>query len=163
MINNLQFFKECLSNELQATVAIIDSIPPDGLAYKPHYANRTAGEIIEHLICHMVDMRTLIKEFSVDETFSHVFKGPKEASLEMQSVWKEVQGLLADLDENVWEEKESKLFIHGNLFIALPINRMMWFFFFDIIHHRGQLSTYVRPMGGKVPIIYGSSGDFPTF
>jgi uncharacterized damage-inducible protein DinB len=29
----------------------------------------------------------------------------------------------------------------------------------DAIHHRGQLSTYLRPMGGKVPSIYGPSGD----
>jgi|DewCreStandDraft_4_1066084.scaffolds.fasta_scaffold10226_7 uncharacterized damage-inducible protein DinB len=27
------------------------------------------------------------------------------------------------------------------------------------IHHRGQLSAYLRPMGGKVPGIYGPSGD----
>lgn len=29
------------------------------------------------------------------------------------------------------------------------------------IHHRGQLSAYLRPMGGKVPGIYGPSGDAP--
>ena len=34
-----------------------------------------------------------------------------------------------------------------------------WGFFFDAIHHRGQLSTYLRPMGAKVPSIYGPSGD----
>jgi uncharacterized damage-inducible protein DinB len=34
-----------------------------------------------------------------------------------------------------------------------------WSFFFDAIHHRGQLSTYLRPMGAKVPSIYGPSGD----
>jgi uncharacterized damage-inducible protein DinB len=27
------------------------------------------------------------------------------------------------------------------------------------IHHRGQLSTYLRPMGSKVPEIYGESYD----
>jgi uncharacterized damage-inducible protein DinB len=27
------------------------------------------------------------------------------------------------------------------------------------IHHRGQLSTYLRPMGGRVPSIYGESYD----
>jgi uncharacterized damage-inducible protein DinB len=27
------------------------------------------------------------------------------------------------------------------------------------VHHRGQLSAYLRPMGGKVPSIYGPSGD----
>jgi uncharacterized damage-inducible protein DinB len=34
-----------------------------------------------------------------------------------------------------------------------------WSFLFDAIHHRGQLSTYLRPMGAKVPSIYGPSGD----
>lgn len=29
------------------------------------------------------------------------------------------------------------------------------------IHHRGQLSAYLRPMGAKVPGIYGPSGDEP--
>jgi uncharacterized damage-inducible protein DinB len=29
------------------------------------------------------------------------------------------------------------------------------------IHHRGQLSAYLRPMGGKVPGIYGPSADAP--
>ena len=29
------------------------------------------------------------------------------------------------------------------------------------IHHRGQLSTYLRPMGAKVPSIYGPSADDP--
>lgn len=27
------------------------------------------------------------------------------------------------------------------------------------VHHRGQLSAYLRPMGSKVPSIYGPSGD----
>lgn len=34
-----------------------------------------------------------------------------------------------------------------------------WGFFLDWIHHRGQLSTYLRPMGAKVPAIYGPSAD----
>jgi uncharacterized damage-inducible protein DinB len=34
-----------------------------------------------------------------------------------------------------------------------------WGFFFDAIHHRGQLSTYLRPMGSTVPAIYGPSAD----
>jgi uncharacterized damage-inducible protein DinB len=29
------------------------------------------------------------------------------------------------------------------------------------IHHRGQLSSYLRPMGSKVPKIYGGSADEP--
>ena len=38
---------------------------------------------------------------------------------------------------------------------------MAWSFLFDLVHHRGQISTYLRPMGAKVPQIYGPSGDEP--
>jgi len=30
-----------------------------------------------------------------------------------------------------------------------------------MVHHRGQLTTYLRPMGSKVPSIYGGSYDEP--
>ncbi|HST77514.1 MAG TPA: DinB family protein [Verrucomicrobiae bacterium] len=36
---------------------------------------------------------------------------------------------------------------------------MAWGFLLDQIHHRGQLSIYLRPMGVKVPPIYGPSAD----
>ena len=38
---------------------------------------------------------------------------------------------------------------------------MAWSFLFDIVHHRGQITTYLRPMGSTVPQIYGPSGDEP--
>ena len=41
--------------------------------------------------------------------------------------------------------------------------RMAFGFLFDLIHHRGQISVYLRSMGGKVPSIYGpSAGSTPT-
>jgi len=42
-----------------------------------------------------------------------------------------------------------------------PAGAMAWSFLFDIVHHRGQISTYLRPMGSTVPQIYGPSGDEP--
>lgn len=42
-----------------------------------------------------------------------------------------------------------------------PASPMAWGFLFDIVHHRGQISTYLRPMGSTVPQIYGPSGDEP--
>lgn len=41
----------------------------------------------------------------------------------------------------------------------LPAIAYVQFNLHHIIHHRGQLSTYLRPMGGKVPNIYGESYD----
>ena len=36
---------------------------------------------------------------------------------------------------------------------------LCWGYLFDMIHHRGQLTAYIRPMGGKVPSVYGPSAD----
>ncbi|HEV8304616.1 MAG TPA: DinB family protein [Gemmatimonadales bacterium] len=37
----------------------------------------------------------------------------------------------------------------------------LWFLLMDMVHHRGQLSVYLRMAGGKVPSIYGPSADEP--
>jgi len=42
-----------------------------------------------------------------------------------------------------------------------PLVTYMTFMVSHVVHHRGQLSTYLRPMGGKVPSIYGGSADEP--
>jgi uncharacterized damage-inducible protein DinB len=42
-----------------------------------------------------------------------------------------------------------------------PASGMAWSFLFDIVHHRGQITTYLRPMGSTVPQIYGPSADEP--
>jgi len=39
----------------------------------------------------------------------------------------------------------------------------LWLMLNDQIHHRGQFSVYMRIVGGRVPSIYGPSGDEPWF
>lgn len=39
---------------------------------------------------------------------------------------------------------------------------MAWSFLFDIVHHRGQTTTYLRPMGSTVLQTYGLSADEPV-
>ena len=46
---------------------------------------------------------------------------------------------------------------------AMPIEVFAVFMLDDQIHHRGQLSVYVRMAGGLVPAIYGPSADEPWF
>ena len=52
-----------------------------------------------------------------------------------------------------------QLRVGGRVALEEPAGDIVWLFHFDEIHHRGQISTYLRPMGAKVPSIYGSSGD----
>jgi uncharacterized damage-inducible protein DinB len=67
---------------------------------------------------------------------------------------------LERLDEAAWERKVRFLVASGGVWED-SLAQMVWGFLFDAIHHRGQLSTYLRPMGGKVPSIYGPSADDP--
>jgi uncharacterized damage-inducible protein DinB len=53
----------------------------------------------------------------------------------------------------------AQLRVGGRIALESPAGDIVWLFHFDEIHHRGQLSTYLRPMGAKVPSIYGASGD----
>ena len=43
----------------------------------------------------------------------------------------------------------------------VPVGEILWLMLMDSIHHRGQLSVYVRMAGGRVPSIYGPSADEP--
>ena len=63
------------------------------------------------------------------------------------------------LDENSFNTVDVALLVSGKPLLTIPRSNMLWFFLFDIIHHRGQLSTYIRPMGGKNPAIYGYNFD----
>jgi len=45
--------------------------------------------------------------------------------------------------------------------MSLPTYTLLNFAHIHTIHHRGQLATYLRPLGGKVPDIYGGSADNP--
>ena len=67
---------------------------------------------------------------------------------------------LSQLDEAGWQKK-GKFLMGGETAWETTIDGFVWGFLFDGVHHRGQLSTYLRPMGGKVPSIYGPSADDP--
>src|SRR5262249_11410787 len=64
------------------------------------------------------------------------------------------------MDESTWHTN-GQFKVQGQLRMEMPIGQFLWLFHNDAIHHRGQLAAYIRPMGGKVPSIYGPSGDDP--
>ena len=65
---------------------------------------------------------------------------------------------VAALDDAAQERKAQFLY-QGKVVMERPTVEFLWDFMFDAIHHRGQLSAYLRPMGAKVPSIYGPSAD----
>lgn len=158
-MSNLRFFKEVFSNELDGTIEVIRSLPSPELNYKPHARNRSAREIIEHLLCHLADLKEIATQNICEEAIHYDFQHSLDAADQYRKLAGDVLFSLTDISEEQWENEAVELFVNKKLFVKLPRSKMMWFFLFDIIHHRGQLTTYIRPMGGKNPVVYGYSAD----
>lgn len=158
-MTNKDFFKTCLENELAATVAIIEAMPNDKLDYRPHPNSRSAYEIAEHIIAHAYDFEVILKNTVCDECLKMPFKDSKEGAQLLVGYWEKAVQIVDAMDEDSFNTVPVELLVSGNSLLTIPRSNMMWFFLFDIIHHRGQLSTYIRPMGGKNPAVYGYSFD----
>lgn len=157
-MTNKEFFIQCWNNEVPNTVGLIKSLPADKLDYKPNEKSRTARELVSHLVGHNHGIAELAKDGKVtveDVPFSNLD--------DMVSQFEKLNGSAADklktMSDKDWDEKKIPLIMGGQNVWEAPAGQMCWAFLFDRIHHRGQLSTYIRPMGGKNPSIYGPSAD----
>ena len=65
---------------------------------------------------------------------------------------------LGTLNEQRWTAK-GQFRMKGRIALEQPVRDILGPFHFDVIHHRGQLITYLRPLGSRVLSIYGKSGD----
>jgi uncharacterized damage-inducible protein DinB len=70
----------------------------------------------------------------------------------------ELTDRVSNMDEASWN-RSAQFYYGGKVVSEQAVGQFLWFILFDAIHHRGQLSAYLRPMGGKVPAIYGPSAD----
>ena len=158
-MSNLEFFKACWNNEMEATKSLFQSLPDRQLYYRPHPINRSAREIVEHLLAHVIDLKVILENDLCDETMTYAFATAGDAAGQLETLWNATTASLNNCTEDEWENEQVSLTIEGKPFAKLSRTQMMWFFFFDMLHHRGQLSSYVRPMGGKNPAVYGYSAD----
>ncbi len=158
-MNNLEFFKSCFAYELNGTVAAFKSLPSDKLDYKPNEKNKSAREQVAHLLGHITLFGNILNSNVFEEKDELDFADGQTAAATYEDRAKSILTLLDNYSEEKWDNEIVDLQYNGTTVISVPRFRMMWIFLFDTIHHRGQLSAYIRPMGGKNPAIYGSSAD----
>ena len=128
---------------------------PEGSQYRPDPKSRTAQEIAWQILG---EERMLID--ALERGKGEWSPAPAPATMkeivetyEQQSA--SIAGRLAALPDARWN---GTLDWFGK---ERPASPMAWSFLFDIVHHRGQITTYLRPMGSTVPQIYGPSADEP--
>jgi len=147
-------FTRFWSDESKTTSKVLSRIP-EGSDYRPDPKSRTAKEIAWQIVC---EERMIIE--ALENGKAEWAPPPIPATTkEVQAAYDEQSAGLAKrweaLSETQWN---GELEFFGS---RRPASPMAWSFLFDIVHHRGQITTYLRPMGAKVPQIYGPSGDEP--
>ncbi|HKO56402.1 MAG TPA: DinB family protein [Thermoanaerobaculia bacterium] len=157
MTTNREFFMERWEKEQAAFRKVLGAVPGDQLRYSPHEKSTTAGDLACQLAQEQQGMVDLVQR---GEMNYEAKKCPPidQILAEWDRATNELRQALASSDEAKWSGP-AKFLAGGATAWEDTLQNIMWGFFFDMIHHRGQLSTYLRPMGSRVPSIYGPSAD----
>jgi uncharacterized damage-inducible protein DinB len=141
-------------NESKTTRRVMARIV-EGSDYRPDPKSRTASEIAWQIAC---EEKMLIEALETGKAEWNPAPAPATIK-ELLAIYDEqsadIVRRLKALSAARWD---GTLEFFGS---QRPASPMAWSFLFDIVHHRGQISTYLRPMGSTVPQIYGPSGDEP--
>jgi uncharacterized damage-inducible protein DinB len=157
-MTNREFFAQLCTHEHPRFLGVLEAMPKDRLEYRPHPKSRSAHELVGHLIGHEQDLVELLQTGSINHRNQVPFQSMEEAVAIYKQARKDVEAKLAATNDTDWDTTGS-FNVNGNAIMQMPRHGLAWMLMLDAIHHRGQLSTYLRPMGGKVPSIYGPSGD----
>jgi uncharacterized damage-inducible protein DinB len=146
-----------LTQEVPITKQVLAAVPPDKAEYRPEAKARTAAELAWHIASIDVQFCEEIAEgkFSMDPRY----KDP--VPLAELPAWyeKNMNRAMEKLRAVPGEQLVRNIDFYGAF--NLPGYQYLLFLNNHSIHHRGQLATYLRPMGSKVPSIYGGSADIP--
>jgi uncharacterized damage-inducible protein DinB len=154
-----EYYSQRVTAEKPAFVKVMKAVPPDRGDYKPHPRSTSSGDLLWLLATETHDACTLIDHGEVNYAY-RPSPGVSEAVGAYEKHIAELEAKLPGVDDAKWESK-ARLLADGKVLWETTLGEMLFGFLFDAIHHRGQLSSYLRPMGAKVPSIYGPSGDDP--
>lgn len=158
-MTNRTFFNQRFAAEHPAFVHVFQALASDKLEWRPHARSRSATELVGHLIGHEQDLLELAETGAIHHRQQVPFNGLTHALELYRQAHEAVDSKLKSMDDATWDEKPGRFIVGEQVIYEMPYRDLMWMMLFDSIHHRGQLSTYIRPMGGKVPSIYGPSAD----
>lgn len=144
--------------EMQTTLRVLEAVPADGLNYQPDPKSKTALGLLRHL--------PLEDEWLLNSVADGAFVPPPDDSDACGIM--DAAGAVARYKEKVPAAiarvralPDDHLVRDVDMFgmITLPAVNFLSLALKHSVHHRGQLSSYLRAAGGKVPSIYGPSAD----
>lgn len=146
-----------LKNENRTTSSVLAAVPAAHLDYRPDPHAKSAGELLRHIAsADILFLKTVIDGVFVPGGV----KIPEGLTTPAEIVhWyeKEYAKNLDAVGKLSGEQLMKIVDFRGSF--QRPAFTFLQMGLLHAVHHRGQLSTYLRPMGGKVPAIYGESYD----
>ncbi len=157
-----------IDREMAITRTLLSAVPDDGLDWRPHPKSMTLGELAGHCAAIPIFFRSAVEDADLDA--APVGKPSPEFG-----GWKGREASLAKFDRLVADGrtalvKATDAQLSGNwsfsaagtpMYTMPKVAAIRAFFLSHLIHHRGQLSVYLRLRDIPVPQIYGPSADFP--
>jgi uncharacterized damage-inducible protein DinB len=159
-MDNREYFIERWKTERPATVRVMRAVPSAKLDYRPHAKSRSAGELVQLLVYKEEIGIDLCEKGEIHWNEPRGFQTIEELIEQYERNYRKLAERLEKLEPTMWERK-AKIYSGGQPVLEKTVGEMLWGMLFDNVHHRGQLSAYLRPMGAKVPSIYGPSADDP--
>jgi len=147
-------FTKFWTQESKTTRNVLARIP-ESSAYRPDPRSRTAQEIAWQIVCEEKMLIDALESGKAEWAPPPMPDSMRDVLAEYERQSAEVSRRWDALPHSKWD---GSLEFFGS---ERPASPMAWSFLFDIVHHRGQITTYLRPMGSTMPQIYGPSADEP--
>lgn len=159
-----QHFFETLEREHLTTLRILKAYPEDKADLKPSDRSMSALELASILV---TAQEMLISALTTGFDWSGKRPARPAPPDSMSSAIRKLDEVHGRLVSILGEFPDARLSDTVRFFVApktlgdMPILDFLWQMLLDQIHHRGQLSIYMRIAGARVPSIYGPSADEP--
>jgi uncharacterized damage-inducible protein DinB len=158
------FIVEALAGEVESTAKVFRAIPDGIHNYRPDGKSRSAWELAWHIAADVWFLEGIVErhfELNPDQTHAN----PCRTSAELAAWYKErFRQVLQRIREMSPDELAAPLTLGGVAEAGgytMPAFHYLFWVHLHTVHHRGQLSAYLRPMGARVPGVYGPSADEP--
>lgn len=153
-----EFFAERLEHDLSAFLKVIRALPADRLDYRPHEKNTPAGQLAWQMALEMEGVPALLRTGVLDMGPRPIPRSVEEIASLFEKSGKDAIEAAKSASDELWNGP-GKFLYGGHVAWEDTVANIAWGFLFDLVHHRGQLTAYLRPMGGIVPAVYGPSAD----
>lgn len=164
-MDSITAFLAELDQEANATRRVLERVPEEQLAWKPHAKSLSLGE----LALHVASIPGLLAEFLNLDNFElpNISQPAPQSKAEILAAFdanlaqarKILPTFAGERGQAIW-----RLSKEGRELIAAPRLAMVRPFLFNhFIHHRGQLTVYLRLLNVAVPSVYGPSADENPF